>query len=259
MKNIDSKMIELIDNYLAGKMTSKEKESFEKKIIYDSSFYTKVEEQRQIQNLIRIKARDEEINSIVSNVHRNYFMRNSRVIFKQNFNRISTIAASIAFVLIGVGLFETTTSDLSAIADGLKPYEARSLRSSGGVPTLEDEMGSIYLENDFRESINFFIENESLRNSPKALFLAGNSYLELGDNSRAIDSFEKAIDINKRNASTTFLDRSEWYLAHAYLKENRINDAKSIFKKIKSDPQHFYYDKVSAYMMLQLKLLSARS
>ncbi len=258
MKNINSEMIELIDSYLAGRMPLKEKETFEKKLIYDSSFYTKVEEQRQIQGLIRLKARDEEINSIVADIHRNYFMKNNRVVFKKNFNKISTIAASIAFVLIGVGLFETTTSDLSAIADGLRPYEARSLRSSGVVSTLEEEMNAIYLENDFRESINFFKENKSLSDNPKALFLVGNSYLELGDNTRAIDSFEKAIYINKRNASTAFLDKSEWYLAHAYLKENEIEKAKKLFKKIKSDPQHFYYDKVSTYMMLQLKLLSAR-
>jgi hypothetical protein len=90
----------------------------------------------------------------------------------------------------------------------------------------------------------------------KELFLAGVASLQSNDAAGAVILFERLQSLNRASANPSFREEGEYYLALAYLKSDKVDEAESIFRKIHDDRSHLYHRAVSSWDLLWLRFLA---
>ena len=127
-------------------------------------------------------------------------------------------------------------------------YTIGSSRAADELSPLE----KVFRQKDFKTTIALF--NTIPNPDPRDYFLAGNTYLEIGDLSKAILHFNNCIATNHAFQTTAYLEDAEYYLAITYLKNKEINKALPLFEKIHKQPLHLYHDKVNSWFINKVKV-----
>lgn len=172
-----------------------------------------------------------------------------------NISALLRIAAVFFIAVAGYGIFRYSATGNDSFYN--KNYIAYSLPSLRGENNTDDKMDSLYRAGQYNEALSLFTSLQTP--SPENYFIAGLSYLNMNNAPSAIAAFEKLQQVNAASPEKHFEQEAEYYLALAYIKAGRIDDAEKLLTKIKSDKQHLYYAKVNEMSALDLMILRMKN
>jgi tetratricopeptide (TPR) repeat protein len=89
----------------------------------------------------------------------------------------------------------------------------------------------------------------------KEKFLAGYSYMKSDNYKQAKDLFKAVIQGGNETNEFLFKDEAEYYLTLTYLKLKEFDEAYSLMKSIRSNPEHTYSDAFDSWTLLRTKWL----
>ncbi|MCP9749179.1 hypothetical protein [Lacihabitans sp. CS3-21] len=223
-------MEELIIKYFEKKLTDTELEDFEKKLKTDSHFHAEFEFQKSVQSALRSKERSEIKNLLVG------FEKQK----KQN-NWWMFAAAAVVVILGGWVVFLQFLSKPNPSELYLSYYQtypnviAPNVRGESQ-ENLKTKAFMAYDSGDYEMATQLFGELKTQISEDYAVFYEGVSYLEVNRPKKTIALFE-----NKKftNSNAQFEDYRKWYLALAYLKTDKKEQAVEIIKglSITENPQ----------------------
>lgn len=235
------KHIELIENYVEGKLSETEKQDFETRLIVDGDFkeefdlYKSVVVGIKASGLVNLKAKlkeaDDELDS--SNVIE---LKPEK---KKSYRLYYSIAASIILILGIAFVWQiNSTHRLSNIADSVyEKDKGLPVEMSVNIQTLNDAMNS-YKTGDYHSAQNYLLNIlHNNQANDTAIFYLGLVEYELGNFNKAQEYF------NAINDSSNYYPKAEYRLMLSLLKTNSVNDAKAECKKILSNPNHPYREK----------------
>jgi hypothetical protein len=220
-------MEDLINKYFEKKLTTSELEEFEKKLKTDSRYKAEFEFQKSVRSAIHLKERSEIKNLVVG------FEKP-----KQRKNWWKFAAAAVVVILGGWVVFLQFLSKPNPSELYLSFYQtypnviAPNVRGENE-ETLITRAFRAYDSGDFELAAQFFGELKTQVSHDYPVFYEGISFLEINKPEKTILLFE-----NKKfeDTSTSLEDYRAWYLALAYLKADKKEQAKEIlFKLSKTD------------------------
>lgn len=159
------------------------------------------------------------------------------------------VAASILLVIVLIeGCKFYTLSPGKLYNERYQPYE---LKPADDTLTA---IASAFKEKKYPEVLRL---NKLQVLSPHDIFLTGMAYLETGDYSRAVRSFQIVIN-EVKDRETALKDVSEYYLALAYLQDQDFDQAIELMNTIRNNSSHLYKGKFNRGYINQVKWLKWR-
>ncbi len=155
-----------------------------------------------------------------------------------------------ASLLLAVGIYfwqsgNTLNAD-QLYAEVYQPYQAPVFRSQEKAADLT----ALFKKGAYQELVTAYEATKPVDNS--AHFYAGLSYMELKNWTAASLSFQRILD---NTASPAFRDEAQFYGALTYLKTGALDKSVELFRDIKQDQQHLYFEKVQADQLEDLEAL----
>ncbi len=242
---------DLIDRYLTKGLSAQEKTTFEQMLQNNPSFKQDVENMEISREIIFNYGLREDIKRVrneMSHESKPASVHTERKLFPLYAMRV---AASLLLLIAAFFWFEyATLSGEKLYNEKASMYQASAYR---GEPTDRQEIKNYYLNGDFVNYINAYqaAENPSVED----IFLAGNAYLHLNQTAKAIESFEKVLEIDEALKVPLFKDDAEYYLALAEVKQGNYEAAIHWFEGIENNDSHQYSDKVNTTYLWKLKFL----
>lgn len=249
-----------IETYLNGEMTLEEQKVFEQKIesdpvaqkefkiykemhtLYNDADWEVLDSTIQNDKIIAHETflKSEKGKSIAKNIQKAeeaYFNSSSTKIKK-----IVVYAGSIAALLVlGLFVFVQLNKDLdtkSLYAEHKNWNDLPSLTLRDGATSLA-EGEKLFRKKEYDAALTIFksyISKNSIQGNPQVLLYTGVTQLELDQNEAAITSFEQLLDSKTLDASKAY-----WYLSLAYLKINKVEEAKKQLQSLSKNPQNYKY------------------
>ena len=135
-----------------------------------------------------------------------------------------------------------------------KLYAEKYVRYKSVIDTNSSNIEKAFDKKEYGEVIKL---NRDLPLSIKDIFLTGMAYLETGDYSRAVSSFQVVVaDI--KAGKTRLIDTAEYYLALSYLQNRDYDQAIELMSAIRSNKSHQYKAKFSRKYINRVKRLKWR-
>jgi tetratricopeptide (TPR) repeat protein len=240
---------EQILRYLDGEMTVGEKTAFEAQLASDNALREQVEAMRFSVEAAALYG----VHTQVASIHREAVAqyspaRKGRVVpFRRVVRYTMAVAASILLVFIavqGYRFYNLTPEGLyedSFIAYNLSPVRG----DEPGFTNLE----KAYSEEQYSMVVRMAKEKGRVL-TPREVFVAGLSSLQLNDASAAIPWFRRLNE-----PGNPFQPDAGFYLSLAYLKDKDYDRALSLMQKIRSNPKHPYHDRITRRMINDTKML----
>lgn len=163
------------------------------------------------------------------------------------------VVACIAAVFISIEIYKFYKLSANGLySESYEPYE---LNNTSGIDLKQSDIDTAYREKRYSD-VTKIVFHRSL--TPRESFLRGLSYLETGDHSRAITSFQSVLSDSTKTIDRLTKDGSEYYLSLAYLKNHDYDESIELMSKIHDDPKHTYNDRFSAKYIRRVKMLKWR-
>ncbi len=246
--NNDSTNTELLNRYLDKELDEPDMEQVEKRLREEASLKIELERLKLTREAVRLYGLKEQIRSIRSDMKKNeQHPFKSKTSIVRNLTRWSMrVAAILILLVLGIGVYEYATLSSEKMYDQLyAPYELRNTRAQENLTPLE----SAFRKKDYANTITIFLSTK--QHSTADYFFTGISYMEFNEPREAIPYFQTAL----KDSSGLYKDELEYYLALSYLFTHRFKEAKSLFEKIHSDPNHLFHDKVDKWLLVKLSLV----
>ena len=215
----------LIDKYLRGELTAKERNEFDILMFTKEGFADDVEMMRNLRPVAE-DLDDENFRELMAEFEAEAPSETSSTNLWKNL----LVAASV-FAVLGLTIFYTLTQPLSSSDLYDNYYETYpnvvNPMVRGEEPTDADKGFAAYESGDYEEALNMFEELHKTEGTEYYLFYMANCNLEL-ENTHA------AIELLKEFSGTedNLADRAGWYLAMAYLQIDDKEQAKAELTKV---------------------------
>jgi hypothetical protein len=237
--------IEMIEQYLDGKLSGTELLNFENRLKTDQEFANEVETTRDVNYFLQKKAKIDNFKELISEVSEDYF-NDENIEEKKRNNFWYLKIAAIALILIGMGisfyliLKPVTLKEL--YAQYYKPYNTDVYtRSDNSDSSLLNLALQKYQQKEYSNALELFSKLQSVDSNKIVIsFYNGISYLET-------DKYEKAISLLKlasSDSSNALYNQAQWYLTMAYLKSEKPKEVILILEK-QIKEKSFYSEKAS--------------
>ena len=248
-----------IEQYLSGTMTSEEADAFSGQIEADPDLYSEVQLSAEInfhlsENLSdtaipdndytrRLKeffrsAEAKQLEAKLRKVQQEYRADQAPKSKRPNFYRYAAILTILIGATFAIMLLQGPNSaDLYASYYTTK--DVPSVITRGDASTLK-EAAAAFQNEEYQKALelfqDYYEEEDSI--NPSAYIYSGLVKLELGQGEEAISDFDSLIN-------STALDRSKglWFKALAYLKMDKVKDAKKVLESITESESNFNYSK----------------
>jgi TolA-binding protein len=237
----------LIDNYLQGKMSDKEKVAFEQRLIEDADLRAEFENQKKVIEAIQAGALKEKLeelhlkHQLKNKTHKRFYLYTAMA-----------VAASFAVVLSFWFLHQPVVGS---------PYEqtiASVYFKDPGLPTLmsspeHDQLFELamidYKQGDYRSSLDRLTElNADQPHNDTIQFYMGVNWYELGNFNRAGQVFDEL----RQSDSEYVVEKAQWFAALNYLQLENREQARELFELIAEDYSHLYHrDASNALLMME--------
>lgn len=219
---------ELLENHFLGKLNAEEQKYFHSLLENDVEF-----EQEYNFHLNLKKAIQNSERSVLKDKLKGYEEGIHKKESKTSLRTLLSIAASV-ILFIGIGWFGYENmfgSDYSNLyADNYSQYPntvVNITRGEGSNETLERKAFVAYESGDLDAAINYFIQLKDDKNLDYLNFYLAQAYLKQGKQNDAITYFNNSI-----NEEQNFKAESHWYIALAYLKMKDETQAKIYLQKL---------------------------
>jgi tetratricopeptide (TPR) repeat protein len=243
---------DLIIRYIDGELDVAEKKAFEEKLLNDPALRSEVESLQQAKGAVRTYA----LRSQIADVHASMMKEMKAPVrgmspIQRTIRYSVAIAASLALIFIGIqGYRFYKLSPERLYAENYLAYEIPNTR--GNEDQLSD-MEKAYTEKRYAD-ITKMVFYRSL--TPRESFLRGLAFLETGDLSRAITSFQSVLSDTEADKQTK--DGAEYYLALAHLRNRDYDEAIELMSKVHDDPDHTYNERFSSKFIKRVKMVKWR-
>jgi len=246
--------IEMLIRYIDNELSDTEKAATEKLLQEDAAL------QERLQNLVASKQaiRSLGIKQQVQLLQQEYLNEvtkqetpTAKVIKASNpLKAFMRIAAALILVVAGYGVYQyTATTNSSLYEDNFISYQLPVTRGN----VQETNIDSLYHAKRYDAVIAAVSAKQS--KTQEDYFLAAQSALMLNNANAAIEDFQKIELLNNNSSDKYFAEETDYYLALAYIKANRIEEAKKQLEKITSNRQHAYYNKAKEISSMKLTIL----
>jgi hypothetical protein len=247
------KNIELIENYVEGKLSENERRDFETRLIIDGDFKEEYDLYKSVVAGIKaagfddlkakLKLADDELDS--NNIVK------LKTVKRSNTRVYLSIAASIVLILGIAFIWKINTiNDLSRMADSMYEKEkGLPVEMSINTKGLNDAMNS-YKTGDYQSAKNYLTDilNYNPANDTTNFYLGVINY-ELND-FKGAESFLSSVE-----PTSKLYSKAEYRLLLTYMKLNSKEHAEQTCTQILSNPNHPYLDKAK---LISKKLLSKK-
>lgn len=163
-------------------------------------------------------------------------------------------AAAVLFLLLGsVTVYKlVTVSSDNLYQKHYTSYTLNTARSEEATSPLEQA----YRNNNWREVSAQYEAIVSKTN--KDHFLGAMAAMELKQYPQAIERFNEVLNNNARTGDNYFQDEAEYYLALAYIADDKASAAAPLLKRISVEEGHLYQQKAKNILGIDFKILELK-
>lgn len=248
---------ETLMKYVDDELSGKEREDFEQRLAVDPKLRQELEDLQ----IARSAAKLFGLRQQVSSIHHQMMAEMKPTAVVRPISRARrvmrysiSIAASILLVAILIIGYNFFTLSPERLYNG--QYRAYELSSVRGDATPVSKLETDYQRGQYKEVIEDRKRLEAA--TPKDDFLAGIAYLQTGNISAAITSFQSVIEKNRIAKTTFFNDDAQYYLALSYLRQRDYDQCLDIIATIRNNPSQLYHDQFSRGFVRKVKMLRWR-
>lgn len=236
---MNSENLDLFEKHHLGKLSEKERLTFEKDLELNKSLANEYQDFVQIRNSLTNADSQRLRNKIGEIIKQEEQVRKNRIIPKSYLVAASLLAiACLSFYLYIV----YPSKNEKLYSEFHTPYkETISVLGSKNSPF--EECLSLYNQSDYFKAKNCFGQ---LSKNAEVFFLSAMCMLETDEYKSAIKELKKV-----ENISSTYLEESNWYLVLLYLREGEYKEAKERLNNILNNPKSSY-KKESAKRLISL-------
>ena len=248
---------ETLMKYLDGELMDVEREEFEKRLAIDAALRQELEDLKTARAAVRLHGLKQQVGSIHHQMMAE--MKPAAIVrpispARRVIRYSISIAASIFIVAVLIVGYNFFTLSPERLYNG--QYRAYELSSVRGEATSASKLATDYQHGQYKEVIE---DRQRLETAtPKDDFLAGIAYLQTGNVSKAISSFQSVIEKNRIATTTVFNDDAQYYLALSYLRNKDYDRCLDLIKTIRNSPSHLYHDQFSRGFVRRVKMLRWR-
>jgi predicted Zn-dependent protease len=223
----------LLEKHIQNELSNSEQKAFKQLLKEDLVFAQKVAFQNDLKKSIQYQEQEnfKELIGAIESEHKVIPLKKKFTLSKK-----WLIAASIA-LLLGLTFVlnnKQTYKPEVLFAANFTPYKNVIYPINRGVNNekLQNKKAKAFIayeDGDYKKAVQLFSELYKESKASYYLFYKANALLKLGDSQQAIINLKQHL---KTKDSLT--EKSNWYLALAYLKEKEIANAKKVLKTISS-------------------------
>lgn len=260
--NVTEELLDKIDNYLKGSLSTKENFDFKKEIdtnpelkelvkiqegLFDTNDYLNLKNRTNVRSFEAINHYRNQINSednqqLLSKIKEAGEKYNSQNTTSKKGYLKYYVAASIT-LLFSTLFFLNSSSNLEDVYNDnadwsdLPSYVSKGDESESTLTTGEQ----LFRNQEFEKAITALKKiNPSHKMYPYALFYIGAAYEKINQNNKALKAFDEVSKIKDFAENS----RGYWYQLLIYAKENNKEKATEIKEIILQNPDNYNYDKV---------------
>ncbi len=246
MKN-ETIHIELIEKYLEGRISKKDKKNFEDRLCSDSAFKSLVEDVRGLIEGIRYAAHNDLLNELkktekslspVQTLHK------PKTVGFRRFKYAVAVAATIVLLLGSIFTIIISRSQTGKEDYFMKYYTPypniiHPVQRAEEEQMTKEELAYYYYESEqYNKALELFLElQEETGDSESTRFYLANIYMAMGNYDDAIENFTILL-----NDSVLFENQTRWYLGLCYLEDGNLKAAEEQLERI-TETENSYKDK----------------
>jgi len=217
---------ELLEKYLQEKLSPQEKVIFDELIATDATFKEEVAWQSDLKKAI-IHEDNDNFKALLTEIEA------KKPIPKRGYTK--WLAAASILLLVGFSyLFFTTTNSTTddLFADYFEPYRNVIQPIERGSSQQDEKTVAFtaYEKGNYEKAVDLFTKLYGTSNESYYLFYKANALLKLNKANEAIP-----VLLEHLKTKDTLTEKTNWYLALAYLKVDKKNMAKTTLKKVADD------------------------
>jgi len=218
----------LIEKYIQNRLNSKEKIEFDELLKGDIDFEKEVIFQTNLKKAVK-KEDDIRFRSLISEIE----TKTNRLIRKLSY--IKWLVAASIVLLLGLTYFLTQNNDASTdelFTSYFEPYRnvILPIERGGNQQDAKTLAFMAYEKGDYQNAVKLFSKLYASTKESYYLFYKANALLKLEKANEAIP-----LLLAHLKTKDTLTEKTNWYLALAYLKLNDKSNAKKVLKKVIAD------------------------
>ena len=256
MDNATPDIMEQLVRYLDGELEGGEKKAMDERLIADQDLRSAYENLLETRAAIKYYGLQQKVSSIHQQVMSDKkepvkMIRPARRIIRYSL----AIAASLLLLVTGwVAYSFYSLSAKKVFSQQFHSYELSTRRDDNS--SLLTPVERSYQQKKYGEVVNLVAEKDTA--GGEEAFLAGMSWMELGNPEKAIAHYTKLINHNQATGTKLLNDEAEYYLALAYIKNKDYDLALALLRSIREDPDHRYHRAITTRLIRKVKMLKWR-
>ncbi len=218
-----------LQKHLMGELTEKERQEFDALLKSDPKFREEVEFQTDVKRAVTAEE-DENFMAILSNFESEARAKNPQV---RKFPTKWLVAASIALIAGSTYFFmvNQTASPRDLYSQNFKPYRNVTHPITRGEEMIDTKTQAFsnYAKGDYKEAVLIFTKLYASEKEPYYLFYKANALIQLNRAEEAIPLLQEHLE-----TKDSLIDKSNWYLAMAYLQLEDTENAEKALNEVVS-------------------------
>jgi len=246
------KDIEIIENYLEGKLSDQEVKDFDQRLTEDSDFNKLFKDIKILIEGIRFSTRKSVYDQLkiveekLPDINLKRSGKQTSIFTPKPSKKVRPLylkIAAIAAILIGAYFISPISKIVyynSLYNSNLEFYEGLGdniTRSDNQQESLKSTAFNYYYKKSFSEANEFFNNNKD--KTANSLIAHAYTYLKLKDYENAVQLLKNVIENKSPQYDEFFIEQAKWYLAITYLKTGDIEETRILLNQLTSSTNDF--------------------
>lgn len=245
--NMDEKLVQ----YLDGELSTSEQAAIENALANDAALKTALENLKMTRASIKLYGLQEQVKTVRKQMKEEQQV--AKIIPMQRKIRRMAMGIAAAVLLVFGGYMTYHYFHMTPEKLFLAHYQPYEMTTNRAGQANTSAIVRDYKAKQFKEVIR--IQPDSSFTATE-LFARAMSFIELHQSDSAIQSFQQLMVFNNQSGKPQFKDETEFYLALVYIRHKDFDKALDLLEKIKKDPSHLYYNKVTDSFLRKVKKLN---
>ena len=229
-----------IDKFLLGELDEKTEKEFQARLEVDKVLAEEVNVHKNALDIIESLG-DFEMKARIQKIHNQQINQSAPATKRIELKKWFAIAAAISFLLFGTWWFGLRSpQNIRLFAQNYERYELNIGSRSTQENNALIEASIAYKQKKYAEAINLFNQIPDTNEFHSNILLAkGICLMELDKNKEALPFFQQLI----QSKDALFEEHAIWYAAMIHLKQNELEQSKSLLIKLSEEEGNYYQEK----------------